>query len=45
MLGSNDNARPAGPTYAPEGLRCEFLFHLEPATIDTPPAAGTDWAI
>jgi two-component sensor histidine kinase len=30
-------------TYAPEGLRCEFLFPLEPATIETPPAA--DWAI
>ncbi len=30
-------------TYAPEGLRCEFLFPLEPATIDTAP--GADWAI
>jgi PAS domain S-box-containing protein len=32
-------------TFAPEGLRCEFLIPLEPATIDTPPVAGEDWAI
>jgi PAS domain S-box-containing protein len=31
-------------SFAPEGLRCEFLIPLEPATIDAPPA-GEDWAI
>ncbi len=31
--------------FAPEGLRCEFLIPLEVATIDTPAAAGEDWAI
>lgn len=32
-------------TFAPEGMCCEFLIPLEPATADKPPAAGEDWAI